>query len=74
MCSRTGYTGRVGVYEVLPINDQVRALISRGALTEEIRAEAVRGGMISMRRDGMMKARDGITTPGEILRNVFSIV
>jgi len=30
--------------------------------------------MISMRRDGMMKARDGITTPGEILRNVFSIV
>ena len=74
MCSRTGYTGRVGVYEVLPINDQVRALISRGALTEEIRAEAIRGGMISMRRDGMMKARDGITTPGEILRNVFSIV
>ncbi|MBI4298656.1 MAG: type II/IV secretion system protein [Chloroflexi bacterium] len=73
MCSRTGYTGRVGVYEVLAMSDSIRALVARGAMAQEIKEEAVKEGMISMRRDGMLKSRDGITTPGEVIRNVFTV-
>jgi len=72
-CSQTGYMGRVGVFEVLPISEQIRQLVARGAPAGEIRAQALRDGMITMRRDGMLKARDGITTPSEVLRNVFAI-
>ena len=74
MCARSGHLGRVGVFEVLAVNDDIRALVNRGAATQEIRAEAVRGGMISLRRDGMLKARDGITTPAEVIRNIFTLV
>lgn len=73
-CSRTGFLGRVGVFEVLRMTDQVRQSVSRGAPANEIKAAAVRDGMITMRRDGMLKARDGQTTPGEVLRQVFSII
>ncbi|MBI2867933.1 MAG: type II/IV secretion system protein, partial [Chloroflexi bacterium] len=74
MCSRSGYLGRIGVYEVLSITDPIRALINRNATAGEIRAEAIRNGMISMRRDGMTKARDGITTSADVLSRVYSIV
>ena len=74
MCSRSGYLGRVGVYEIMLMNDQIRTLVNRGASASEIRVEAVKAGMITMRRDGMLKAKDGITAPAEILRNVFTIV
>ena len=73
MCSRTGFTGRVGVYEVMAMSDGIRALIAKGSMAQEIKEEAVRGGMITMKRDGMLKARDGITTPGEVMRNAFTM-
>lgn len=73
MCSRTGYMGRIGVFEVLVMNDPIRALVTRGANAEEIRAEAIKSGMMTMRRDAMLKVKDGITTPREVLRNVFTI-
>ncbi|MBI2849001.1 MAG: Flp pilus assembly complex ATPase component TadA [Chloroflexi bacterium] len=72
-CSRTGYLTRVGVYEILPMSEPVRALITRQAPATEIKAQALREGMITMRRDGMLKSRDGITTPYEVIRNVFTI-
>ncbi|MDO8530903.1 MAG: ATPase, T2SS/T4P/T4SS family [Dehalococcoidia bacterium] len=72
-CGQTGYMGRVGVFEMLPITEQIRQLVAKGASASEIRAQALREGMITMRRDGMLKARDGITTPSEVLRNVFAI-
>ena len=73
-CSHTGFLGRVAVYEVLPMTESIRTLVTREAPASEIRVEAVRQGMITMRRDGMQKARDGITTPGEVVRSVFTIV
>ena len=73
MCSRSGFLGRVGVFEVMLMQDQIKTMINRGAPASEIRAEALRGGMISMRRDGMLKAKDGITTPREVIRNVFTL-
>ncbi|MDO8689415.1 MAG: GspE/PulE family protein [Dehalococcoidia bacterium] len=72
-CSQTGFLNRVGVYEVLRMNEQLRQMVSRGASATDIKALAIRDGMITMRQDGMVKARDGITTPGEVLRHVFSI-
>ena len=74
MCARSGYMGRVGVYEVLGVTDPIRQLIMKNAIGQEIRAEAIRSGMMSMRRDGMTKARDGITTPSEVISSVFTIL
>jgi general secretion pathway protein E len=73
-CSHTGFRGRVGVFEVLAMNDQIRALVPKGATASEIRKEAISDGMIPMRHDGMLKAKDAITTPGEVVRNVFNIM
>lgn len=72
-CSHTGFQGRTGVFEVMPLTDKVRQLITRHAPAAEVKAAAMRDGMITMRRDGMIKARNGVTTPGEVIRNVFSI-
>ena len=72
-CSQTGFAGRIGVFEVMVVNEKIRSLILKGASSSEIKDAAVKDGMITMRRDGMMKARDGITTPKEVLRNVFIV-
>ncbi len=72
-CSRTGYLGRIGVFEMLSMSEQIRGMISKQAPASEIKAQALREGMITMRRDGMLKARDGLTTPSEVIRNVFLI-
>lgn len=72
-CSSTGFLGRVGVFEVLALDEPIRGLVARSAHSTEIRVQAIKDGMMTMQRDGMLKARDGITTPGEILRNVSSI-
>ncbi|MBI4234373.1 MAG: type II/IV secretion system protein, partial [Chloroflexi bacterium] len=73
MCSRTGFQGRVGVYEVMVMSDSLRSQVNRGATGQDLRAEAIKGGMMTLRRDGMLKARDGLTTPREIMRSVFTI-
>ena len=72
-CSRTGYLGRTGVFEMLPLTDPIRQLVNRQAPATEIKAQAVKEGMVTLRRDGMLKARDGVTTPSEVLRHVFLI-
>ncbi len=67
-CRKTGYKGRVGIYELFIITEEVRSLILRRASTGEIRRLAVEGGMISLREDAWAKARAGFTTVDEILR------
>jgi general secretion pathway protein E len=64
----------VGVYELLTLSDNVRKMIMRSASASELKEEAIKEGMNSMHRDGMQKVKDGMTTPGEILRNVFTIL
>ncbi|MFC1848282.1 GspE/PulE family protein [Chloroflexota bacterium] len=73
-CSRSGFMGRVGVYELLTVNDQVRKMVVKGASASELKEEAIKASMIPMRSDGMQKVKDGTTTPGEIIRNVFTIL
>jgi len=65
-CSFTGYAGRVGLFEVMPIRGELRGLIEGS--TEEIFAAAVQGGMTTMRQDGIRLALAGITTLAEVRR------
>jgi type II secretory ATPase GspE/PulE/Tfp pilus assembly ATPase PilB-like protein len=70
-CSGTGYAGRIGVYEIMLVDEQVRRLILRGASVDEIDAAARNAGMIPLREDGLAKAAQGITTVEEVLLTVL---
>jgi len=68
-CNQTGYRGRVAIYEVIEIDDALRAIISDNKVNEtEVYKVALRQGMISMKQDGILKALKGITTLAEIER------
>jgi general secretion pathway protein E len=71
-CAYTGYLGRTGIFEILPVTDSIRALVTRRANSSEIRAQALQEGMTSMMNDGMRKVQAGITTPSEVLRSAYS--
>ena len=68
VCNQTGYRGRIGLYEVMDISDELRELILVGASGQELRRKAVEGGMISLRSSGLRKVKDGVTTLDEVLR------
>jgi general secretion pathway protein E len=72
-CAQTGYHGRTGVYEVLSMTDALRDLYMADARREQLLAQASADGMVPMRHDGMLKVRDGITTPYEMMRVLFSL-
>jgi type IV pilus assembly protein PilB len=67
-CSGTGYAGRQGLYEVMPITPELRELILDRASTTELRRLAMQQGMLTLREDGLVKVRKGVTTIEEILR------
>jgi len=67
-CNNTGYKGRVGLYEVLELTDEIRQLILEGASAIELKQKAVDEGMVSLRRSGLTKVRDGLTTLEEVVR------
>ncbi|MFQ6044697.1 MAG: ATPase, T2SS/T4P/T4SS family, partial [Candidatus Poribacteria bacterium] len=67
-CRQTGYRGRTGVFELMPIDDDIRDLMVRGITSGQIRKAARQKGMRSMREDGMQKAANGITTIDEVMR------
>jgi type IV pilus assembly protein PilB len=67
-CNGTGYKGRVGLYEVMEITDEVRELILVGASALELRRKAVEEGMITLRRSGLLKVQQGMTTIEEVAR------
>ncbi len=69
-CGGKGYKGRVGIFEILEIDDQIRELILRKVASEEIRKAALKGGMVSMLADGLDKVSAGITTIEEVFRVV----
>jgi len=67
-CFGTGYSGRVGIFELMEMNDEIRKLIMRNADAAEIAAAARRHGMRTLREDGWEKVRAGLTTAEEVLR------
>lgn len=67
-CNQTGYKGRVGLYEVMPISPELRQMILKGASSDEIARQAVKEGMATLREDGMEKIKQGVTTVDELMR------
>jgi type IV pilus assembly protein PilB len=67
-CNNKGYKGRVGLYEVLEVTDELRELILVGASALELRKKAIEQGMISLRRSGLIKCAAGMTTLEEVYR------
>ena len=70
-CAYTGYLGRTGIFEILTMSDSIRMMVSNRASSTDIRAQALKEGMVSMVNDGMRKVKEGITTPSEVLRNAY---
>ena len=67
-CNNTGYKGRVGLYEVMEITEELRELILVGASGLELRRKAVEEGMITLRGSGLLKVKLGVTTIEEVVR------
>jgi general secretion pathway protein E len=72
-CAQTGYLGRMGIFEILRMTDEIRMLLIKGTSTAELRAEALKEGMVTLLRDGMLKVKTNQTTPSEVLRNAYAV-
>jgi len=70
-CNGTGYKGRAGLYEVMEIDDEIRELILIGASAVELKKKAIERGMITLRRSGLVKVKDGTTTLEEVARETL---
>ncbi len=71
-CNNTGYKGRTGLFEYLPMNDQLRSVINSGASTQQIRDLALQCGMEPLRKSGLDKVYAGVTTLEEIVRETVA--
>jgi len=71
-CNDTGYKGRIGLYEVMEITDEIRELILIGASSLELRKKSIEDGMITLRGSGLTKIRNGVTTIEEVLRETVA--
>ena len=67
-CSGTGFTGRVGIFELMELDDEIRRLIMSNADAAQVTAAARRLGMRSLREDGWGKVKAGVSTAGEVIR------
>jgi len=67
-CAKSGYLGRIGIFETLPITPKIANLALESADSATIEEEAIREGMITMKQDGYLKVLQGITTVEEVLR------
>ncbi len=71
-CNNTGYKGRVGLIEVMQIDDDIRDLILSGGTAVDIKRKAIENGMITLRRSGLYKIKEGITTVDEVVRETVA--
>ena len=67
-CRQTGYRGRLGLYEVMPLSSTLKKMITEGASAAEINQQALREGLVTLRRDGLDKMKRGLTSLEEVLR------
>jgi general secretion pathway protein E len=72
-CAYTGYLGRIGIFEILAMSDAIRMLVTNKANSAEIKAQAIKDGLISLMKDGMRKVKAGTTTPSEVLRSAYTL-
>lgn len=71
-CNDSGYRGRIGVYEILPVTGKIKRLISRGAAAEELEDQALAEGMSTLRMSAARLVREGVTSIEELLRIAYS--
>ncbi len=71
-CNQTGYKGRLGLYEIMVLDDDLREMIMHNASTQVLRAEALKRGMRTLRHSGLLAIFDGITTIDEVVRETIS--
>ena len=71
ICNNTGYKGRLGLYEVMPMKEEIKELVLSRASNSEIKKEAIRLGMKTLRQSGITKIKDGVTTIEEVLRSTI---
>jgi len=70
-CNNTGYKGRIGLYEVMPLTDTLRQLILEGGTIIDLKKRAIEEGMITLRQSGLIKIKAGITTMEEVIRETI---
>lgn len=68
-CHNTGYKGRVGVFEVMPISDELKRLILLNVTSVELAAQARKEGVLSLRQSGLIKVKHGLTSIAEVEAN-----
>ena len=71
LCNNTGYKGRVGLYEVMTLKEEIKELVLSRASTSEVKKEAIRLGMKTLRQSGIAKIKEGVTTIEEVLRSTI---
>jgi general secretion pathway protein E len=72
-CANTGFRGRIGVFEVLTMSENLQNLVTSNAGPGAIKKQAAEEGTTSLLRDGLEKAQRGITTPNEVIRTLYSV-
>jgi type IV pilus assembly protein PilB len=72
-CAGSGYKGRAGLYEVMAMSPELRRLIMHGASGDELKAQALKEGMLTLRMDGMVKVRKGVTTLEEVIKETAAV-
>ncbi|MGH9256643.1 MAG: type IV-A pilus assembly ATPase PilB [Vicinamibacterales bacterium] len=70
-CNKTGFKGRVGLYEVMEVTDELRELVLVGASALELRRKATEDGMLTLRQSGLRKVKEGVTTIDEVVRETM---
>jgi general secretion pathway protein E len=73
LCANTGYRGRAGLFEFLVMSEEIRRMLRNNASASDIKAQALAEGMTTMKHDGMLKVKEGLTSVSEVLRCVFSV-
>jgi type IV pilus assembly protein PilB len=71
-CGNTGFKGRIALYEVMPVTEEIRELILMGASSSEIKNQAISQGMKTLRQSGLTKVAEGVTSVAEILRTTMA--
>ena len=69
-CGNSGYKGRVGIHEILTLNEEIRDLINKSVSADVLKAASIRNGMRTLWQDGCWKVKEGITDLKEVMSNV----
>jgi general secretion pathway protein E len=72
-CAGSGYRGRTGIFEILRTSDEIKTLLLKGTNASMLRKQAISEGMVTLMKDGMLKVKENLTTPSEVLRNAYAV-